>query len=551
MGRRLLDRMTGFVAKRSRALCLGFGIALLAATPAMAKDYNVTITGSAFCRDSTTGQDMPLVGARVQMMDSDARGSTIFDDIMGASHVNPDGSFMVTGKGGDPGNYSWSRPDVYVRIVFNDDVGARETDEINNDQWFDTPEHKHDNTPDGSQIDFGGWVNGVHAPHGDGTKCGVWMNAHRAYQDAVTLLGGPPPAGHYHVLYWSAVWSGTPWTNTDTTHWPIGFPLYASYHEFGHSVRHAADGNGSHFTYDVVRFRYARNHSTCDAGANANALDSAASTRAFAFNEGWAEYWSGDVSGCGSITRPDLEGNVAAALFAIGQTPGMSKKRMVAVLTAHPGAIHSLDDFIKFQPQPLGLTISQLIQNHLSAAEVHPPVSFTPEDQAAQATRVRIELARLTAPLADAIAPIAPAIANLGGPCGRVDCEQAFQAAIGPAVRRADADLKALAVRRLRASLDGGQAAAMRQVAAGTLERTLIALEAGERAQTVTIVSRAYEQAISAASPLAAKSPEVALLVQDLRDKAVRFRAAAAGGGPLPNGVTERVTLPEDDATAR
>jgi len=26
-------------------------------------------------------------------------------------------SFKITGSGGDPGGYSWSKPDVYVRVV--------------------------------------------------------------------------------------------------------------------------------------------------------------------------------------------------------------------------------------------------------------------------------------------------------------------------------------------------------------------------------------------------------------------------------------------------
>jgi hypothetical protein len=84
---------------------------------AWANNYTVTGTGSAFCHDGTNNSIVPLAGARVQLMDSDCDGSTICDDVMGESHIAADGSFTVTGSGGDPGDYSWSRPDVYIRVV--------------------------------------------------------------------------------------------------------------------------------------------------------------------------------------------------------------------------------------------------------------------------------------------------------------------------------------------------------------------------------------------------------------------------------------------------
>jgi hypothetical protein len=127
----------------------------LTAYAATADNATVTATGFAYCHDGTDNTDSPLTGARVQLMDSDCDGSTICDDVMGQGYVATDGSFNVTGTGGDPGNYSWSRPDVYVRVVFNDDRGVRLTDELDRDQYFDTPEHDHDNTANGSTIDFG------------------------------------------------------------------------------------------------------------------------------------------------------------------------------------------------------------------------------------------------------------------------------------------------------------------------------------------------------------------------------------------------------------
>jgi hypothetical protein len=100
----------------------------------------------------------PLAGARIEMWDSDCDGSTICDDFMGSSRINADGTFSVTGTGGDP----FSGPDVYLRVVYNDDAGVRLTDELNDDRSVDTPEHDHNNVGGGT-IDFGAWTIGLDA----------------------------------------------------------------------------------------------------------------------------------------------------------------------------------------------------------------------------------------------------------------------------------------------------------------------------------------------------------------------------------------------------
>jgi len=104
-------------------------------------------------------------------MDSDADGSDLFDDIMGSSYINDDGSFKITGSGGDPGGYSWSKPDVYVRVVFNNDKGVRLTNEIDQDRYANTPQHDHNNFE--GTLDIGAWVtsaaatnNGSHSAFG-------------------------------------------------------------------------------------------------------------------------------------------------------------------------------------------------------------------------------------------------------------------------------------------------------------------------------------------------------------------------------------------------
>ncbi len=307
-------------------------------------DVTVTAIGRAFCYDGTTQRLYPLEGARVELMDSDCDGSQICDDLMGVGRVAADGSFSVTGSGGDPG-WIGTSPDVYVRFAYNDDDGVRLTDELDSTRSWSTPEHDHDNTG-GGVIDFGDWVTGMGVGAGEGTQCGVWRQGRLAYQRYKTDSGAAPPAGHLDIEYWSGVYSGTPWTNTDTIHWPIHFYSTALPHEFGHSIRHAADGNGAHFSNDVFRFQYARTHSECDADGNRNPGEIDSSLAGYAFNEGWAEYWDGDIYGCGEVALDEhREGVVAHYLSRLQTENHLTRKQMVDVLIANPGSIHSFSEF--------------------------------------------------------------------------------------------------------------------------------------------------------------------------------------------------------------
>jgi hypothetical protein len=261
-------------------------LAFMLAPSALADDHTVTAVGSFRCydgsRDTGSGDPtFPLGGARIEMWNSNCDGSTLCDTTMGQSNINEDGTFAVTGRGGD----LFSGPDVYLRVVYDDDAGVRLTDELNGDRAVDTPQHDHNNVGDGT-IDFGPWMIGLDVGKGNASKCGVWHFAREAYREYQRIMGTTPPAGHYDVEYWAAIWSGTPWTNTDTTHWPIHYKTSASRHEFAHSVRHAADGDESHFKWDATRFRYARFHSVCDANSNRIGTDTRAMGLAFGFNEG-------------------------------------------------------------------------------------------------------------------------------------------------------------------------------------------------------------------------------------------------------------------------
>lgn len=337
---------------RNRMACLAW---MLFAGPAIA-DEKVTATGRVLCFDGSVGSARPLEGIRVELMDSDCDGSQICDDVMGVAYAGADGTFEVAGTGGDPFG---GRPDVYLRFAYNDDRGVRLTDEADTTRSFNTPEHEHDDTGSGT-VAFGEWTTGLGVEAGEGTRCGVWLASRTAYRAYVAEAGAEPPAGHLDVLYWSAIWAGTPWTNTDTIHWPIHYASSAARHEFGHSIRHAADGDPAHFALDVGRFRYARNHSRCASDANAQPGESRASVEGFGFNEGWAEYWAGDTSGCPGLTDDAIEGRIAFDLRGLQRAHGLERRDMARVLIDNAGSIHTLEEYRSALASRLGVSSSSL-----------------------------------------------------------------------------------------------------------------------------------------------------------------------------------------------
>ncbi|MEO6721537.1 MAG: hypothetical protein ABIN67_14305 [Ferruginibacter sp.] len=311
-------------------------------------NYTVTVKGYVFGIDKSQSlKPFPLAGAKIELVDSDADGSQLFDDVMATAIVNPDGSFEVTGTGGDPGDYSWSRPDVYVRFVYNYKDKVRLTDELNRTRYANTPEHDHDNFE--GVLDIGTWEIGMDLSDGDASKCGIWRKVCNAWDDYVSITGEEPQSGYCDIEYWSGVYSGTPWTNENTIHWPLYYNSRAAKHEFGHLIRHSFDGDRDHFNWDVTRFRYARNHSPCYADCSNWPTESVEMNRAFAFNEGWAEFWDNDLS-CSAGFSTECEGGVAFILKNIEDSLRRlvrhPRKFMCQVLKDNPGSIHSIQEYI-------------------------------------------------------------------------------------------------------------------------------------------------------------------------------------------------------------
>lgn len=316
---------------------LGFALLLPVAAQA---DATVTATGRIVCHEN--GREAPLPFVRVDLMDSDTDADTLSDDHMGTSHTDVNGYFRVTGYGGDSPGLIGADPDVYISVVFSDSdyreargdvTRVRLTDELDRDRRNDTPHHDHDNTRGGT-VSFGV----VKVGRGQTvSQCGLWKRSFDEYQAYVARMGEHPPAGKLDVELWSAVYSGTPWSNTDTVHWPTNYQSYGAIaHEFAHTVRHAFDGDEAHFAWDVTRFAYARFHDAC-----------LISNEGFAFNEGWAEFYSGDTGGCPSAGAENWENEsqVANALERVRTSCDLSLAAMTRVLGAHPGEIHSFPEY--------------------------------------------------------------------------------------------------------------------------------------------------------------------------------------------------------------
>jgi hypothetical protein len=226
-------------------------------------------------------------------------------------------------------------------------------------------------------IDVGATL--ISRDRGSGTPySAVWQGGRAAYQEFSRTNGTPPPTGDYEIVI---QYTGLrPWTARSTTNWEDGYntgsPIsptaidfdpyfsqfstyYVNFHEFGHALRHTVDGDQRHLTDDASRWTYLRKHDYC----GSNLVD----IEAFAFNEGWAEYWEvfspADIKiECPSINWTDMtkEGAVAADMFWIARvldncipipkgnaadSEKVRRKLMFAVINRGQNIMHSEGEF--------------------------------------------------------------------------------------------------------------------------------------------------------------------------------------------------------------
>lgn len=418
----------------------------------LADNYIVTVKGRLLYYNTQYKISQPISGFKVEIWDSDVDGpfsSYIIDDKMGTTVTDANGNFQITCSGGDPLNFSFSRPDVYIKLILSDPSGlVRLTDELNFVQNYVIGLHQHDNVE--GLVDFGNYTIDLNAPDNYGTKMMVYMGAYSAWKDFYDNAG-LPPSGYYDIEYWYNWPYGTPWTNLNTTHWPTGKRAYfdpnancwrPSFHEFGHAVRHSYDGDQSHWDWDDTRFIYARVHH-CDEKESSPSSDV---LKGFAFNEGWAHFWQNNVW-CGTPGFDDMEveGNVANALNNLSLALPHQKWDMIKVLKANPGTIHSFQEFkekaLLMFPRLVATTSPQV--GNLQA-EIN--------DLSTDKLRTKINVASLSKYKEKLSTMLISARANLDRTdfsCTEADCEKIFNDVLAPHLLNAEIQLCDLATNYL------------------------------------------------------------------------------------------------------
>jgi hypothetical protein len=171
----------------------------------------------------------------------------------------------------------------------------------------------------------------------------------------VQTIGSLPPDSDYSIVLWKGFL--TPLSRLATTDWADNYPTglpgeppsnsgntfhdeMTNFHEFGHTIRQSEDGDYNHFINDVVTYRYGHGHDFCHRD-----------NQGFAFNEGWAEYWSKQpqfprLSSChASSYEMDVEGVVATDLDFLEKCTHVGRKGMFSVLQEGSNIVHSDADF--------------------------------------------------------------------------------------------------------------------------------------------------------------------------------------------------------------
>jgi hypothetical protein len=256
-------------------------------------------------------------------MDSDID----WDDTFGTTRADINGKFSVSGSASDV----FGNPDPYIMVeyYYSGIYGTLEIQAglLENTGSDETGEKSYASTINFGSINF------------NNQECKTYLNVLNAmieYYERTTIK---IPVSKLIVELDEIFIGDTPYSTTDTIHVPNnynsnnGLNASTSKHELAHIVRHTYDGSYTHFLSDVLSYSYMQYHS-CSKVTN----------NGFAFNEGWAEFWAGD---CTSYTGTayNIEGNVASALRQLKSTCGSSYYRMINVLWANPGAIHSFVDY--------------------------------------------------------------------------------------------------------------------------------------------------------------------------------------------------------------
>jgi hypothetical protein len=280
--------------------------------------HPVTAYGAVRCRLHGSYQPVPEV--RIKLMDDDL----LVDDTMATGKTNTHGRFYLHGTGRD---IFGGKPDPKMRIeyVYNGKEGNIEIEGAFLNRKDESGTKPYSTVVNFGNLDF------------DNPHCRAYVRFYRVLKEYYALGAGRTPYSKLHVKTNALIHGGTPYATTNVIRIPKSWDpisLSTARHEFAHTIRHSYDGSLAHFLADVVKYGYARKHH-CHLKTNL----------AFAYNEGWAQYYAGECTG-NKGTDYTIEGNVATALRRLAQKCRSSKGRMVAVLKrAGPESVHSFQEF--------------------------------------------------------------------------------------------------------------------------------------------------------------------------------------------------------------
>lgn len=268
------------------------------------------------------GVDASLQRAQVEFF---RYRSDWYDDKVGETETDADGRYSMDLFASIDGDY-------YARLrLANGQLHLMDAD--NSSVWSIDTSHRSNR---GGLIDNGTVT--ISRDGGSGTpRAAVWQAFRRDIEDlaAQNPLGFVPGGFLGIVIYRGHV---TPLTFYDEVHWPPGYSSSATTHEFGHVLRHSLDGDGNHWNQDNFEYLYGRSHTHCTQDGVANA--------GYGFNEGWADYWAGNVGCCpNDLENPFIEGTVAQSLNTLAACQGVGRNGMLRVLGSGQNVVHSEGQF--------------------------------------------------------------------------------------------------------------------------------------------------------------------------------------------------------------
>lgn len=338
------------------------------ATAALTGDWT-TIRGQLFCQapDDPAPRELPFVEVTINDVttNADARGN-----------------FEITGSFTDVTALT-VRYDGNVTPAPGVTLGPRIS--VMND--FHNPRSETFDIPSGTTV--GGVLTPDLTPSAS-LDCELFETGAEALQAYHNITGTDPSApDDLRIKRWEGIDVGTPHSYYDyvaiarnfRTWWAAGAVPPAErratvYHELGHTLRHADDGDLGHWGWDNFRWAYARNHNGTEIF-----------NEQYAFNEGWGQFWectrdvaapftsppAGCLGAIGPLPYPhtdaashvgvDLGGDwhqyvdwvellVGRRLVEMALEPGVTIADMAALSRDNPGVIHTLRDFeIKYCEQ--------------------------------------------------------------------------------------------------------------------------------------------------------------------------------------------------------